>query len=51
VTRELISPLAWYLEYSASNRDNGNGSACPPSAASTCSAASMPESANQKSLK
>ena len=48
-TTELISPLAAYLEYSASSCDAGLG--LVPRAASTCRAASMPESANQKSLK
>ena len=48
-TSELISPLAAYLAYLASSRDSGSG--CSPRAASVCSAASMPESANQKSLK
>jgi hypothetical protein len=53
-TTELISPLAAYREYSASSCDTGlTGSpcGCEPRAASTCRAASMPESANQKSLK
>ena len=48
-TSELISPLATYLPYLASSRDSGSG--CSPRAASVCSAASIPESANQKSLK
>ena len=48
-TSELISPLAKYLVYSASSWDSGRD--CSPRAASVCSAASMPESANQKSLK
>src|SRR5262249_18810807 len=48
-TSELISPLATYLAYLASNCDNGSG--CSPKAASVCKAARSPESANQKSLK
>ena len=48
-TSELISPLATYLAYLASSCDNGRG--CSPRAASVCSAARSPESANQKSLK
>src|SRR6516225_4747667 len=48
-TSELISPLAWYLAYSAISCESGL--AWPPRAARACSAVSMPESANQKSLK
>src|SRR5690606_10540210 len=48
-TSLLISPDAAYRVYSASSSDSGRS--CSPSAARTCRAASMPESANQKSRK